>query len=106
LLPSAITRSSLHSPRKLSDMSKKHITNDPKHLVIDALKGVVALNPNVELDEEYKGWSRPRRPGAELRRHTPSLLMPLGDLLRTVIYRTELAKDKVAIISGGGGGHE
>jgi len=32
--------------------------------------------------------------------------MPLGDLLRTVIYRTELAKDKVAIISGGGGGHE
>jgi len=42
-------------------MSKKHITNDPKHLVIDALKGVVALNPNVELDEEYKGWSRPPR---------------------------------------------
>lgn len=36
-------------------MSKKHITNDPRHLVTDALKGVVALNPNLELDEEHKG---------------------------------------------------
>lgn len=56
---------SLHSPRYLFSMSKKHITNDPKHLVIDALKGVVALNDKVELDEEYKG--QPPRPRADPR---------------------------------------
>lgn len=33
----------------------EHITNDPKGLVIEALKGLVTLNPNVQLNEQYKG---------------------------------------------------
>ncbi|CED83175.1 dihydroxyacetone kinase [Phaffia rhodozyma] len=57
-------------------VSSKHIVNDPKAIVLDALKGVVALNPNVKLNEEYK-----------------------------VIHLAKVPH-QVSIISGGGSGHE
>lgn len=35
----------------------KHLLNDPKHIVIDSLKGLVGQNANIRLNEEYKGTS-------------------------------------------------
>jgi hypothetical protein len=36
-------------------MSSKHLVNDPKTIVIDSLKGLTALNPNIKLNESQKG---------------------------------------------------
>ena len=36
-------------------MNTKHIINEPKALVLDSLRGLIYNNPNVALNEEYKG---------------------------------------------------
>ncbi|WVR05765.1 dihydroxyacetone kinase [Kwoniella sp. DSM 27419] len=54
----------------------KHLLNDPSTLVVDSLKGLVQLNPNIKFDEGQR-----------------------------VIYAPP-AKQRVALLSGGGSGHE
>ncbi|ODN84370.1 dihydroxyacetone kinase, variant [Cryptococcus amylolentus CBS 6039] len=53
----------------------KHLLNTPQTLVVDSLKGLATVNPNVKLDEAQR-----------------------------VIYTP--ASDRVALLSGGGSGHE
>ena len=36
--------------------SSKHLLNDPKDLVIDSLRGLCRINPNLALDESDKGF--------------------------------------------------
>ncbi|KAI9639780.1 putative dihydroxyacetone kinase 1 [Dioszegia hungarica] len=55
----------------------KHVLNTPQTLVVDSLKGLVALNPNIKLDEAQR-----------------------------VIYRPTGAEPRVTLLSGGGSGHE
>jgi hypothetical protein len=38
------------------------LTSDPKHIVIDSLKGLVGQNCNIRLNEEYKGESSSSQP--------------------------------------------
>jgi hypothetical protein len=38
-----------------SDKPEKHVLNSPQTLVVDSLKGLVALNPNIKLDEAQRG---------------------------------------------------
>lgn len=38
-----------------ADITAKHILNSPATLVLDSLKGLVALNPHVGLDEAQRG---------------------------------------------------
>ncbi|WVN85868.1 dihydroxyacetone kinase [Cryptococcus depauperatus CBS 7841] len=54
----------------------KHLLNTPQTLVVDSLKGLVTFNPNVKLDESQR-----------------------------VVYAPP-STSKVAILSGGGSGHE
>ena len=58
-------------------MSKRHLFNSPDGLVNKALKGIIAYNPSLALDEANR-----------------------------VVYDTSYDKSKVSIISGGGSGHE
>ncbi|XBH21571.1 dihydroxyacetone kinase subunit DhaK [Jonesiaceae bacterium BS-20] len=58
-------------------MTQRFLINDPDDFVQEALEGLVAADPRIALCEE-----------------------PL------FLYRSTLAKDKVAIVSGGGTGHE
>ncbi len=58
-------------------MSSKHVVNDPRNLVNDALAGLVQLSPDLSLDAANR-----------------------------VTYLTRIPQDKVALISGGGSGHE
>lgn len=37
----------------------KHVLNDPATLVVDSLKGLATLNPEVKLDEASRGESVP-----------------------------------------------
>ncbi|KDN47109.1 hypothetical protein RSAG8_03886, partial [Rhizoctonia solani AG-8 WAC10335] len=55
----------------------KHILSSPSSLVVDALVGVSAANPNATVDKQHK-----------------------------VLYLVEPDRSRVAIISGGGAGHE
>ncbi|KAI0629148.1 dihydroxyacetone kinase [Trametes polyzona] len=55
----------------------KHFLNNPETLVVDSLKGLITLNPQLALDEENK-----------------------------VVYLTSQDRSKVALICGGGSGHE
>ncbi|KAJ1306662.1 hypothetical protein OPQ81_007657 [Rhizoctonia solani] len=55
----------------------KHIVSSPSSLVVDALVGVSAANPNSTVDKQHK-----------------------------VLYLIEPDRSRVAIISGGGAGHE
>ncbi|KAG8768219.1 Dihydroxyacetone kinase 2 [Ceratobasidium sp. 428] len=55
----------------------KHIVSTPTSLVLDALHGVASANPNVTVDDQHK-----------------------------VIYIAQPDRSKVALISGGGAGHE
>jgi triose/dihydroxyacetone kinase / FAD-AMP lyase (cyclizing) len=67
-------------------MSSKHFINDPTHLVNAALQGITLTNPSVALDAANKIIYR--RPGS----HNEAI-DPQG-------------RQRVAIISGGGSGHE
>ncbi|KAF5134029.1 Dihydroxyacetone kinase [Metarhizium anisopliae] len=58
-------------------MSKRHLFNSPEGLVNKALKGMIAYNPSLSLDETNR-----------------------------VVYDSSYDKSKVSIISGGGSGHE
>lgn len=58
-------------------MSQRHLFYSPDGLVNKALRGIIAYNPSLSLDENNK-----------------------------VVYDTTHEKDKVSIISGGGSGHE
>ncbi|TDL23596.1 dihydroxyacetone kinase [Rickenella mellea] len=58
-------------------LTDKHFLNSPLTLVLDSLRGLCALNPNVCLDEANK-----------------------------VVYQANPDRSKVAIICGGGSGHE
>jgi triose/dihydroxyacetone kinase / FAD-AMP lyase (cyclizing) len=58
-------------------MSSKHIVNDPRNLVNDALAGLIQLSPALSLDAANR-----------------------------ITHLTHVPKDTVAIISGGGSGHE
>lgn len=55
----------------------KHFQNDPSSLVIESLQGLCAINPNLRLDANNK-----------------------------VVYLASQDKSKVALICGGGSGHE
>ena len=55
----------------------KHFLNDPSSLVIESLQGLCAINPNICLDANNK-----------------------------VVYLADQDKSKVALICGGGSGHE
>ncbi|CUA70658.1 dihydroxyacetone kinase [Rhizoctonia solani] len=55
----------------------KHIVSSPSSLVVDALVGVSAVNPSAAVDKQHK-----------------------------VLYLAEPDRSRVAIISGGGAGHE
>ncbi|KAF8332086.1 Dak1 domain-containing protein [Cantharellus anzutake] len=55
----------------------KHILNTPSELVVDSLKGLAYLNPSIALDEQHR-----------------------------VIYQRNQREGTVALISGGGSGHE
>ncbi|KAF4834990.1 Dihydroxyacetone kinase 1 [Colletotrichum tropicale] len=59
-------------------MSSKHFSNDPSALVIAGLRSLTAINPSVAFDEAQK----------------------------TVYLKTAVNDSKVAVISGGGSGHE
>ncbi|EQB46568.1 dihydroxyacetone kinase [Colletotrichum gloeosporioides Cg-14] len=59
-------------------MSSKHFSNDPSALVIAGLRSLTAINPSVAFDEAQK----------------------------TVFLKTAITDPKVAVISGGGSGHE
>jgi hypothetical protein len=48
----------LHCPRLTP--SDKHVLNTPQTLVVDSLKGLVALNPNIKLDEAQRGMYEPQ----------------------------------------------
>lgn len=37
------------------EKTDKHLLNDPATLVVDSLKGLVNLNPNIKLDEAQRG---------------------------------------------------
>merc|ERR1712093_717250 len=64
--------------RHLTTMvSNKHVVNDPRQLVNESLAGLARLNSKVKVDSEFR-----------------------------VVYRKEVPQDQVAIISGGGSGHE
>ncbi|KZV94602.1 dihydroxyacetone kinase [Exidia glandulosa HHB12029] len=58
-------------------MLAKHLLNAPGTLVTDALEGLTRTNPRVQLDVQNK-----------------------------VLYQTDLDRSKVALICGGGAGHE
>lgn len=58
-------------------VSNKHVVNDPRQLVNESLAGLARLNSKVKVDSEFR-----------------------------VVYRKEVPQDQVAIISGGGSGHE
>lgn len=58
-------------------MSKRHLFNSPDGLVTKCLRGLIAYNPRLTLDEKNR-----------------------------VVFDSEFPKSKVAIISGGGSGHE
>lgn len=60
-----------------TEQKAKHFINDPKHLVISALRAVTHINPACVLDEENK-----------------------------TIYRKTQSPSQVSIVSGGGSGHE
>jgi len=36
----------------------KHVLNDPATLVVDSLKGLATLNPDIKLDEAARGMYR------------------------------------------------
>ena len=55
----------------------KHFLNDPSSLVIESLQGLCAINPNLRLDANNK-----------------------------VVYFANQDRSKVALICGGGSGHE
>ncbi|KAK9791644.1 putative Dak1 domain-containing protein [Seiridium cardinale] len=58
-------------------MSKRHLFESPEGLVNKALRGIIAYNPSLGLDEENR-----------------------------VVFDTDYDKSKVCLISGGGSGHE
>ncbi|KAK4702783.1 triose/dihydroxyacetone kinase / FAD-AMP lyase (cyclizing), partial [Phenoliferia sp. Uapishka_3] len=58
-------------------MSNKHVVNEPRELVNEALRGLARLNPSIRVDEANR-----------------------------VVLLKEVPKDRVALISGGGSGHE
>ncbi|KAI0372718.1 dihydroxyacetone kinase [Pilatotrama ljubarskyi] len=58
-------------------IQSKHFLNNPETLVVDSLKGLCTLNPQLALDEENK-----------------------------VVYAASQDRSKVALICGGGSGHE
>jgi hypothetical protein len=41
--------------RPLTGPTEKHVLNEPSTLVVDSLKGLVALNPFIHLDEAQRG---------------------------------------------------
>jgi len=43
--------------RRYSEMASaaKHVLNDPATLVVDSLKGLATLNPDIKLDEAARG---------------------------------------------------
>lgn len=53
-----------HSQSQIRIMSSaaKHVLNDPATLVVDSLKGLATLNPEVKLDEASRGESVPSPP--------------------------------------------
>lgn len=56
---------------------QKHLLNDPNTLVVDSLTGLCAVNNQLSFDPPNK-----------------------------VVYKTKLDRSKVALICGGGSGHE
>jgi hypothetical protein len=46
--------------RRYSEMASaaKHVLNDPATLVVDSLKGLATLNPDIKLDEAARGTFR------------------------------------------------
>lgn len=71
---------------------KGHFLNSPECLVTDSLKGLCAINPQLALDEKNKSTPIETR-------NLPAHVLP-------VVYIRSLDRSKVALICGGGAGHE
>jgi dihydroxyacetone kinase len=71
----------------------KHVLNDPATLVVDSLKGLATLNPEIKLDEASRGGYR-----------VSFVDVPEKSANYVVIYRPN--NSRVALLSGGGSGHE
>ena len=41
--------------RNMTSAAAKHVLNDPATLVVDSLKGLATLNPEIKLDEASRG---------------------------------------------------
>lgn len=79
--------------------SGKHLLNSPSGLVVDSLKGLLALNPQLALEVENKGNFFFTIFGA-----LP--LTGLTSLRHPVLYVQSPDRSKVALMCGGGSGHE
>lgn len=77
--------------------SDKHFLNAPNTIVIDSLKGLCATNPHVGLDEGNKSMCASWCVQALHSKNRPSI---------PVIYHLKRDPSKVAVICGGGSGHE
>jgi hypothetical protein len=74
----------------------KHFLNDPSSLVIDSLSGLCAVNPHLSLDVHNKGD------------RLPNLKIPANNesWVALVVYLASPERSQVALVCGGGSGHE
>lgn len=78
-------------------LSDKHLLNSPSSLVVDSLSGLCAINSGLKFDATNKGG------------FLHLLIRQAGskrDLLFLVVYQANPDRSKVALICGGGSGHE
>jgi len=80
------------------DPTAKHFLNAPETLVVESLQGLCSLNPQIALDVADKGEPRPSAVWI--------LTDPRSHPLRAVVYVAKQDRSKVALICGGGAGHE
>ena len=78
-------------------LSAKHFLNNPASLVVESLQGLCAINPKLGLDTTNKG--SPIR--------TTYYYLPKNKLTSLlVVFLADQDKSTVALICGGGSGHE
>ncbi|KAG5650709.1 hypothetical protein H0H81_011305 [Sphagnurus paluster] len=77
-------------------IQNKHFLNDPSSLVLDSLRGLCAINPKLVLDEKNKSGFLP----LEFSRNESKRRLWL------VVYLGTHDRSKVALLCGGGSGHE
>lgn len=99
------SRSCLNGCISQADHVAKHVLNEPANLVVDSLKGLVVLNPNIKLDEAQRGESVLPEDPFSIREEAPVFVIELNSC-SLVIYKPQSSTGRVALLSGGGSGHE